>query len=102
MICSLLTRSLFTIMLASFLATAAAAQQSLGEAARQARKNKPAEPTTKVITNDDLGPTRSSQMSDSADSSAENSGGGDHQAQPPQSGDGDKAKSDEEKAKTAE
>jgi len=32
----------------------AAAQQSLGEAARKARKNKPPEPTTKVLTNDDL------------------------------------------------
>jgi hypothetical protein len=33
---------------------AAVAQQSLGEVARQVRKNKPAEPTTKVITNDEL------------------------------------------------
>ena len=32
-----------------------AAQQSLGDAAREARKNKPPEPTTKVITNDDFG-----------------------------------------------
>lgn len=32
----------------------AAAQQSLGEVARQVRKHKPAEPTTKVITNDEI------------------------------------------------
>src|SRR5690348_5937231 len=32
-----------------------AAQQSLGDAAREARKNKPPEPTTKVVTNDDFG-----------------------------------------------
>jgi hypothetical protein len=31
-----------------------AVAQSLGEAARKVRKNKPTEPTTKVITNDDL------------------------------------------------
>jgi len=34
-------------------------QQSLGDAARQARKNKQAEPAKKVITNDDLAPGKS-------------------------------------------
>jgi hypothetical protein len=34
--------------------SSAVAQQSLGDVARKANKNKPAGPTTKVITNDDL------------------------------------------------
>lgn len=42
------------ISLGFFLIAGAAAQQSLGDAAREARKNKPSEPTTKVITNDEL------------------------------------------------
>ena len=33
----------------------AAAQQSLGDVAREVRKNKPPEPTTKVVTNEDFG-----------------------------------------------
>jgi hypothetical protein len=37
------------------LAAAAMAQQSLADRARQLRKNKPAQPSTKVITNDTLG-----------------------------------------------
>ena len=36
-----------------------AQQQSLGDAARQARKNKQADPAKKVITNDDLAPGKS-------------------------------------------
>ena len=42
------------VSLGFFLVAGAAAQQSLGDAAREARKNKPSEPTTKVITNDEL------------------------------------------------
>src|SRR5437763_7315915 len=48
--------------------TFAAAQQSLGDAAREARKNKPAEPTTKVVTNDDFGRPWVSINPDSSDS----------------------------------
>jgi len=44
-----------------------AAQQSLGEAAREARKNRPPEPTTKVITNDDFGRPWVSINSDDSD-----------------------------------
>lgn len=43
----------------------AAAQQSLGDAAREARKNKPPEPTTKVVTNDDFGRPWVSEKPDS-------------------------------------
>jgi|SRR5690242_2162717 len=45
--------TLLIITLGSLL-TPSGFAQSLGDAARQARKNKPAEPTTKVITNDDI------------------------------------------------
>lgn len=50
---------------------AAIAQQSLGEAARQARKNKPAEPSTRVITNEDIGapPARSETSTETSSSS---------------------------------
>ena len=44
-----------------------AAQQSLGDAARQARRNKPPEPTTRVITNDDFGRPWVSINSDTSD-----------------------------------
>ena len=50
------------------LATLATAQQSLGDAAREARKNKPAEPTTKVVTNDDFGRPWVSINPDTSDS----------------------------------
>lgn len=62
----------FTILAFIFIVMTAAAvaqQKSLGEAARQARKNKPAEPTTKVITNDDI----ASPPSKPADSPAQSS-----------------------------
>jgi TolA-binding protein len=42
------------------------AQQTLGDAAREARKNKPSEPTTKVITNDDFGRPWASMSDDSS------------------------------------
>jgi hypothetical protein len=45
----------------------AAAQQTLGDAAREARKNKPPEPTTKVVTNDDFGRPWVSINPDSSD-----------------------------------
>jgi len=48
-------QALIIIAFASTFSALCAAQQSLGEAARQARRNKPPEPTTKVITNDDFG-----------------------------------------------
>ena len=42
-----------------------AAQQTLGDAGREARKNKPPEPTTRVITNDDFGRPWVSEKPDS-------------------------------------
>lgn len=57
-----LVRSLLILAFGSLL-TLSTAAQSLGDAARQARKNKPAEPTTKVITNDDIA-TSSSRTTD--------------------------------------
>ena len=45
-------------------------QQSLGDAARQARKNKQAEPAKKVITNDDLAPAKSGSDTSSSSSQA--------------------------------
>lgn len=45
--------TLLIVALGTLLTTSGLAQ-SLGDAARQARKNKPSEPTTKVITNDDI------------------------------------------------
>jgi len=47
------TTTLLIVTLGTLLTTKGVAQ-SLGDAARHARKNKPAEPTTKVITNDDI------------------------------------------------
>ncbi|MBV9437949.1 MAG: hypothetical protein JOZ44_17965 [Acidobacteria bacterium] len=44
--------------------------QSLGEAARKARQSKPPEPTTKVITNDDLNSLPKPPVSSAADSDA--------------------------------
>src|SRR5690348_548466 len=49
------SQMLLVVALGCVFATLSAAQQSLGDAARAARKNKPSEPTTKVITNDDFG-----------------------------------------------
>jgi len=42
------------ILTSVILVSSAVGQQSLADAARKARQNKPAEPTTKVFTNDDL------------------------------------------------
>ena len=68
--------------------SAAAQQQSLGDVARKARKNKPAEPTTNVITNETLGsqiPSRAAADDDSkADAKKDD-------------GDKDKDKKDEKK-----
>jgi len=64
----------YTLAILAFgctLTTFAAAQQSLGDAAREARKNKPAEPTTKVVTNDDFGRPWVSINPDSSDSQGE-------------------------------
>ena len=65
---------------------AAAAQQPLGDIARQARKSKPAEPTTKVITNESLG----SQMPSRAEEDASKPSDDDKK-------DDDKDKKDEKK-----
>lgn len=47
-------RLILLVGLAACVAVSAAAQQSLGDAARKARQNRPPEPTTRVITNDDI------------------------------------------------
>lgn len=70
----------------------AAAQQSLGEAARKARKNKPPEPTTKVITNDELKSSGGLALPDAAPAAS------DKEAKPDEDKDKDKDK-DKEKAK---
>jgi len=55
-----LSRSVLIFCLSVILPAAVfAQQQSLGDAARQARKNKQADPAKKVITNDDLAPGKS-------------------------------------------
>lgn len=59
-----LSKALLILALGCVFSSLCAAQQSLGEAARQARKNKPPEPTTKVITNDDFGRPWTSLMPD--------------------------------------
>ena len=96
---SIFIRSLVALSLAWSLGTSAAAQQSLGEAARQVRKNKPSEPTTKVITNDDLSSNRTRV---SADGSGPNSGEGENQPKPAEATGNDTAKAEAEKAKTEE
>jgi len=99
-----MTRSAFyhglvSLPLALFLTLSAAAQQkSLGEVARQARKDKPAEPTTKVITNDDL---RSGAISPEPATPADESNRGAENAKPAEPSAKAKAKSEEEKAKAA-
>lgn len=93
---SALSHGIVSIALASIFSLSAAAQQkSLGEVARQARKDKPSEPTTKVITNDDLGssvPVRAD--ADDSDAKPE----ADKNAKPEPSP-ADKAKAEEAKAK---
>ena len=62
-----LSRSVLTLGLSIILPAAIFAQQpSLGDAARQARKNKQAEPAKKVITNDDLAPGKSASDTSAA------------------------------------
>lgn len=80
-----------------FSLSAAAQQPSLGDLARQARKNKPTEPATKVITNDDLrsGAIEPPATTDDSDSNPE----ADKTAKPAEPTAADKAKSQEEKAK---
>jgi hypothetical protein len=60
----LIARVSTVITIAFLMTTAAIGQQSLGELARAARKNKPAEPTTKVITNEDLGVVTTSRTTE--------------------------------------
>jgi hypothetical protein len=75
----LVSRSLLVLGLGFTLSVTAVAQDSLGDAARQARKNKPPEPTTKVITNEDLGesaPVRTEGDSKDADSAKANADSG--------------------------
>ena len=67
-----------------------AAQQTLGDAGREARKNKPPEPTTKVITNDDFGRPWVSEKPDSPAASDDAA-----------KSDADKAKQKAEKKKTS-
>lgn len=51
----IVSRTLIILAFGCTFAALCAAQQTLGDAGRQARKNKPPEPTTRVITNDDFG-----------------------------------------------
>jgi len=62
----------------------AAAQGSLGDVAREARRNKPAEPTTRVVTNDDFGAPWVPQKTESPATSGEaaKSDAGKNKAQP--------------------
>jgi len=70
------------------------AQQSLGDAARQARKNKPPEPTTKVLTNDDLKSSGGLALPDTATAAS------DQEAKPDAEKEKDKDK-DKEKSKAS-
>ena len=63
-----------------------AVAQSLGEAARKVRKNKPTEPTTKVITNDDLKSSGGLALPDAAPAAS------DKEAKPDEDKDKEKAK----------
>ena len=93
-----LPRFAVIVSLGFTLSTAAVAQQSLGEAARELRKNKPPEPTTKVITNDDLGPSvplTPTKDSDKADSAKKSDSGNSDKKKEASSAD-DQAKLDKE------
>ena len=94
-----LSHGIVAIAFASLFSLSAAAQQpTLGDLARQARKNKPTEPTTKVITNDDLSSSASTRGSaDDSDAKPEP----DKNAKPAESSAEEKAKREEEKAKAA-
>ena len=56
------TLSVFFVLL--IITSVSVAQQSLGDAARQARKDKPSEPGSRVYTNDDLKPGTTLKSSD--------------------------------------
>src|SRR4051812_41630339 len=64
----------FTFLIAT---TAAAQQMSLGDLAREAKKNKPTEPTTRVITNDDLGVLTTSRTTDAEPNTTNDNSGAD-------------------------
>jgi hypothetical protein len=68
-----IARVFIIIAIAFPMTTAAIAQQSLGELAREARKNKPAEPTSKVITNEDLGAVTTSRTTEAEPTTANES-----------------------------
>src|SRR5690348_13851629 len=80
-----------------FSLSAIAQQPSLGDLARQARKNKPTEPSTKVITNDDL---RSGAIAPEPATSTDEPKPDTEKAKSEPSP-ADKAKAEEEKAKAA-
>jgi predicted RNase H-like nuclease (RuvC/YqgF family) len=81
-----------------FTLSAIAQQPSLGDLARQARKNKPTEPTTKVITNDDL---RSGAIAPDPTTSTDESKPAAEDGKSSEPSPADKAKAEEEKAKAA-
>jgi len=96
---SALFNGIASIALASFFSLSAAAQQpSLGDLARQARKNKPTEPSTKVITNDDL---RSGAIAPEQATSTDEPKPDTEKAKSSEPSPADKAKAEEEKAKAA-
>lgn len=81
-----------------FSLSAIAQQPSLGDLARQARKNKPTEPSTKVITNDDL---RSGAIAPEPATSTDEAKPDAEKAKSSESSPADKVKAEEEKAKAA-
>lgn len=81
--------------LAIMLAATAVGQQSLGDVARQTRKNKPTKPTTKVVTNESLGSEVPSRAAEDDSKDADDSKKEDGQ-------DKDKEKKDDKKLSAEE
>jgi hypothetical protein len=69
-----LSRSILILGLGFTFSVATCAQQSLGEAARQAKKKKTTEPSKRVITNDDLGAGKPAESGETASSAKPDSG----------------------------
>ena len=96
------TLSAFFFLL--IIASVSVGQQSLGDAARQARKDKPNESGSRVYTNDDFRPGSSSDLksSESSDKTANASDSStDKTASPDKSADADKTAADKKKDKAS-
>src|ERR1700741_3834733 len=84
------TLSAFFLLL--IIASVSVAQQSLGDIARQTRKDKPSEPGSRVYTNDDLKPAAIPKSDDDSDKTANASDNStDKTASTDKSADADKA-----------